>query len=172
MESTEPQHACYYAGTVEGLSLDCGLAASGKAALRSASSDSAVLVGWFNSHTPVGAPPPNFLGILIEGPSRVGHYFRPVYGTSDEVKAVAQTGPIIKPDGTPHTWSLRYSPSANDGHGQVIVTLNEETVTLDLVSGARKGNAAFNRFGIVSWHRGGHALEIYLDNLAYSAAEL
>lgn len=31
-------------------------------------------------------------------------------------------------------------------------------------------NAAFGRFGIVSWHRGGHYVEIYLDGLEFTSA--
>ncbi len=169
IESTRPQNAGYYGAPIGPLSLDWELSASGKVCLRAASSDSGILVGWFNSLTYIGAPPPNFLGIFIEGPSRIGHYVRPAYGTSDDVKGVMGSGPIIRPDGKGHDWTLRYDPRANEGRGRIVMTLDGHSVSMDLKVEARKGNAAFDRFGFVSWHRGGHFVEIYFDDIAYTA---
>jgi hypothetical protein len=169
VESTQPDQACYYGVPIGRLTLDQELEASGKVCFRAAAADSAVLVGWFNSRTFIGAPPANFLGILVEGPSRIGHYFRPVCGSSDDVKCVAPEGPVIRPDSRPHTWRLHYDPTASDGHGRVLVTLDDESVAWDLPPEIRAGNAAFDRFGFVSWHRGGHFVEIYFDDLTYSA---
>ena len=169
IESTRPQNSCSYGTPVGNLSLDDPLEASGKFSLTAAAADSAVLIGWFNSHTPIGAPPPNFLGILVEGPSRVGHYFRPAYGTSDDQKVVQSQGPIVRPDSVAHDWTLRYLPEGNQGHGEIVVTLDGESVALPLGETARKGNAAFDRFGILSWNRGGHYVEVYFDDLAYTS---
>lgn len=41
----------------------------------------------------------NSLAVLVEGPSRIGHYFRPVYGTSDDLLKVMDRGPVIRPGG-------------------------------------------------------------------------
>lgn len=171
IESTQPEKAGYYGAPIERLSLDNELRASGKVALVLGSADSAALIGWFNSHTAVGAPPPNFLGILVEGPSRAGHYFRPAFGSSDEIKAVLAEGPIILPNGAPHQWTLRYSPSGDDGAGEIVATLDGQEAALSLTPEGRKGNAVFDRFGILSWHRGGHCVEIYLDDLTYTTGE-
>lgn len=169
IESTRPQNSFYYAAPVRGLSLDRELEASGKVCLCAAAADSAIFVGWFNSHTYIGAPPNNFLGILIEGPSRIGHYVRPVRGSSDDVKQVMSQGPVIFPDGNPHTWTFRYQPEAGDGRGRITVAFDGESVSMDVSEAARKGNAAFDRFGFLSWNRGGHFVEIYFDDLVWTA---
>jgi hypothetical protein len=139
--------------------------------LTASAADSAVLIGWFNSHTPIGAPPLNFLGVFIEGPSRVGHYVRPAYGTSDDLKGVLSEGPIVWPDSKSHEWALQYNPDANDSLGRIVVTFDGEFVELDLSEEARKGNAAFDRFGVLSWNRGGHFVEVFFDDLAFTAGE-
>jgi len=171
IESTRPQDAMSYGVPVGLLSLDGELKASGKLCLRAAAADSAILLGWFNSLTPIGAPPANFVGILIEGPSRIGHYVRPVYGTSDDQKGIKDAGPVIRPDGKPHSWTMDYSPQDNQGRGRIAVTLDGQQVLLDLPEGARKSNAAFDRFGFLSWHRGGHFVEMYFDDISYTARQ-
>jgi len=72
------------------------------AAVGPAGTDSGVLIGWFNSHTYIGAPPMNFIGIFIEGPSRIGHYVRPAYANAYDQREVAGEGPVLRPDGRPH----------------------------------------------------------------------
>lgn len=99
------------------MSLNDKLEASGRLCLKGAAADSAILVGWCNSYTPIGAPPANFLGCLIEGPSQVGHYIRPACGDSCERRIVKDTGPIIRPDSLPHGWTLRHDPKVADGNG-------------------------------------------------------
>jgi hypothetical protein len=170
IESMRPENACYYGRPVGRLTLDHELKASGSVCFSAAAADSALLVGWFNSRTFIGAPPVNFVGILVEGPSRIGHYFRPVYGTSDDVKHIMEEGPVIRPNADPQEWTLHYDPQANDGNGHVTVTLDAETVSIDLPPEARKGNAVFDRFGFVSWHRGGHFVEMYFDDLVFTGA--
>ncbi len=169
IESMLPERALYY-GTPSGyLSLDDNLKASGKVCLQAAAADSGILVGWFNELTPIGNPPQNFLGIFIEGPSRVGHYFRPVYGTSEDLKGGIDSGPVIRPDGNSHDWTFEYFTDANGGNGSIMVTLDGESIALNLQPGARKGNAAFTRFGMLSWQRGGHFVDIYFDDISFTA---
>ena len=130
--------------------------------------DSAVLIGWFNSQTHIGAPPRNFVGIMVEGPSRVGHYFRPVYANSQGQYEIMKEGPVIRPTGTSHPWHLSYTPEANDGQGQITVTFNGETISLNLKSGVRADGAVFDRFGLLSYQRGGHFVDIYFDDISYT----
>jgi len=164
-----PENAGYYADPIGPLSLNDELTASGTVSFRAAASDSGILFGWFNSRTAIGAPPANFLGIFIEGPSRVGHYVRPAYGTSDDIKDVFNSGPVIRPDGTTHQWSIKYSPTANQDRGRITMTFDGKSVTMDLTEAARKGNATFDRFGFLSWHRGGNYVDIYFDDITYTA---
>src|SRR3989442_13554756 len=52
-EASQPQTAAYYGDPAVGvLTLDQDLTASGRVSLTRASSDSGVLIGWFNSETP------------------------------------------------------------------------------------------------------------------------
>ena len=166
----------YYAAPVDPLSLDHPLTASGTIAFHGQGSDSGVWLGWFDAagkraRTRVESKdkPANFLGILIEGPSRIGHYFRQGYRTSKAEGRDCETGPVIHPDGKPHRWTLRYDPAAAGGNGQIVVTLEEQTVTLDVRPEDRNAGATFDRFGFWSIQEGGHYVEIYIDDLSYTA---
>ena len=166
----------YYADQVGPLSLDDRLSASGKVAFTGAGSDSAVYFGWFDAASkrvdlPAGAgfPQKNFLGVMVEGPSRVGHYFRPAYGCSDGEGAFPDDGPVIRPDGQPHDWAIVYDPSAAGGNGRITVTFDGNQQSLDLRRGDRRRGATFDRFGLFNLQRGGNHAVIYLDDLTYTA---
>lgn len=122
--------------------------------------------GWFRS----SAPPPNFLGVFIEGPSRVGHYFRPGYAPSKGGGDWANEGPLIRPNGSTHTWSLDYDPAANAGAGRIAVKLDDQSVSIDIKPDARKANASFNHFGMLTWDSGGNCVEIFFDDLQFTTA--
>ena len=124
------ERPAYYAAPLKRLSLDDELRASGKITLHKAGSDSGVYVGWFNgqvkqrNETPEHeSPQKNYLAIMIEGPSRVGHFFRPSYGTSTGAGRTADgedthgqlAWPVIRPDASVHTWSLHYRPDGAGG---------------------------------------------------------
>lgn len=169
IESIHPERASFYGVPIGTLSLDEELRASGKLCLRGAAADSAILVGWFNSLTAIGAPPANFLGILIEGPSRVGHYVRPLCRNSEEVLARLDKGPILRPDRRTHEWVIRYLPHADNERGRMTVSLDGSSVSLPLPEGMRNGNATFDRFGFLSYQRGGHFVNIRFDDVSYTA---
>ena len=169
IESTFPQQALAYGAPVEGLSLDQPLEASGKVAMTLASADSGVLIGWYNSHITAGIPPNNFVGAFIEGPSRIGHYFRPVFASSADIRGALNEGPVLRGDSTSHEWTIRYDPEANAGQGRIVTILDGVEAALDMPPEARKDNAAFDRFGVLSWQRGGHCVEVYFDDLAFTS---
>jgi hypothetical protein len=168
---TEPElpHDGYYADRVGPLTLDDTLYARGKVAFTRGSSDSGMYLGWFNASAR-DEPPQNFLGVIVEGPSRVGHYFRLRYGTAGGGAGDSQAGPVIRPDGEPHEWTLLYDPSANGGNGRIRATLDGAPVSLDLEPEHRAQGAAFDRFGLFTMRRGGHHMTIYFDDLTYTAA--
>jgi len=170
-ESFEPKYAGYYGTPVGDLSLGLELRASGKVCLRTGAADSAVLLGWFNSLTPIGAAPPNFLGILIEGPSAVGHYVRPICRNSLDQQKTLDKGPILRPDDKPHEWKLLFEPAGAEGRGRITMALDDRKVEMDLDEGMRKSGAAFDHFGLVSWNTGGHYVEIFFDDLTFTAAK-
>lgn len=176
----------YYADKIGPLTLHDELVARGRLALVTASSDSAVSFGWFSSsaaaefatHAAASGKVPsaarhrrsNVLGIVIEGPSRAGHYFRPEYVTAAGEGAARQDGPAIFPDGRPHTWLLKYDPRGASGSGQITFRLDDDQQTMDLAPGHKLQGAAFDRFGILGWQPSdGHHVEIYLDDLEYTA---
>ena len=162
----------FYAQTAGPFTLEDEISASGKVVLKAAASDSGVYLGWFdaatkeNKETPDHEKPlPNHLAIMIEGPSRAGHYFRPSYRNADGHGAALDDGPTILPDGKAHTWSLRYSPAGAGGNGQITVGFDGNLQTQDLAPGHRKRGATFDRFGLFNIQSGGGHVEIYLDDL-------
>jgi len=166
---TEPDvpHDAWYGDRIGPLTLDDPLCADGRVAFTRGSTDSGVYLGWFNAATR-GEPPANFVGLVIEGPTRVGHYFRVAYGTAEGAAGVAETGPLIRPDGSPHRWTLSYDPSGNDGAGTLRATLDGVPVALDLAPGHKAQGATLTHFGMFTMGRGGHHMTIYFDDLRYA----
>jgi hypothetical protein len=76
---------------------------------------------------------------------------------------------VLRPDGKPHEWTLSYDPAANDGRGAVTVTLDKETVTLNLRDKVRAQGAQLDRFGMFASHNGGSKVKIWFDDLTYTA---
>jgi hypothetical protein len=170
------ERPAYYADKVGKLSLEHRLRATGKLAFTGAGSDSAIYIGWFdaeskrNKSTPEHVEPQkNLLGIIIEGPSRIGHYFRPGYWTSTGAGGAAESGPVIRPDGQSHDWSIDYDPDGNGGSGRITVQFDSKKQMLDLGPGQKKSGGTFDRFGILNCQSGGHYVEVYLDDLEYTA---
>jgi hypothetical protein len=164
----------YYADRVGPLTLRNKLTASGKVVFLNGMSDAGVHFGWFRSGGhPNGdyTPHKNVLGILLEGPSRSGHFFSPTYKNAAG-EGRRTDGPKILPDGKPHRWSLHYEPGREGAPGQVpgqiTVTLDDETVHLEVAPGHK--DAVFDRFGIFNTGMGGHCVQVYLDDLAYTTA--
>ncbi len=171
IENNRPENSLWYGTPVQPLNLDDELHASGKVDLELGSADSGVLIGWYNSQTPIGTPPSNFLGVFIEGPSRIGHYFRPSFANAKGAGATMNEGPVIHADSTPHTWTLTYDPKANNGQGQIIATLDGQQAAMDLPPGIREGGATFDRFGVLSYNQGGHCVDVYFDDLAFTSGQ-
>jgi len=147
------------------------LFATGKIAFHGAGSDSGVYLGWFNSASKTNksvsdhnAPQTNFLAVLLEGPSSVGHYFRPAYGTAGGQVVIQDNGPIIRADGRVHDWSLRYSPAS----GEIVVRLGDEKRALMMKPEHRTDGARFDRFGLFNLQVGGHFVDVSLDDVTYT----
>ncbi len=161
----------YYADRIGPLSLEDRLEARGKVVLKVGAPDSNVYLGWFSS-TDKTRPPVesgNFLGVHVGGPTRIGHYFIPRCATAKGTMAKVEKGPVLTP-GKVFDWSLLYDPTANDGQGQLRVTLGKETVTLALKKGLKTEGARFDRFGLFNSTIGGQLVRIYLDDLTYTSA--
>jgi hypothetical protein len=169
------EQPAYYGDKVGPFSLDDALTASGKVAFTGAGSDSGIYFGWFDSTSKRNKTTPdyreqqkNILGIAVEGPSRIGHYFRPVLYTAGGKECVKSSGPIIRPDGKVHDWSLHYAPEEAGGDGRITMKFDDVIQTFDLQPGARQTGATFDRFGLFNMQTGGHYVYIYIDDLTYS----
>ena len=160
-----------YASKVGPLTLEDELFASGRIAFNGAGSDSGVYLGWFNSVSKTHKtasdhiqPQSNVLAVLLEGPSRIGHYFRPAYATAKGEGRIQDAGPIIRPDGRAHQWSIHYLPQS----GQINVRLDDETTTITISPEHRPQGASFDRFGLFNIQVGGHFVDVALDDLMYT----
>jgi len=165
------ERPAFYAAKTGTLTLDDELMASGKIVFNGAGSDSAVYLGWFNASAKTNKvvadhqePQSNVLAVLLEGPSDVGHYFRPAYSSAGGRGIIQDNGPIVRPDGRVHEWSLRYSPLS----GQITVRLDGEMRTLNIDPEHRKQGAKFDRFGLFNLQVGGHFVDVTLDDLRYT----
>ena len=168
------ERPAYYAQKVGPFTLNDALAASGKLAFTHAGSDSGVYIGWFDSASKRANTSPkndgsqkNFLAVMIEGPSRIGHYFRPAYRRADGEGSFPDDGPVIMPDGQVHDWSIRYDPAAADGNGAIAVTLDGREKVLPLRPGDKARGANFDRFGIFNLQSGGNHVYLYLDDISH-----
>lgn len=160
----------YYADRIGPLGLDRRLEARGRVILLVGAPDSDMHFGWFSTtrgeESPERAGP--FLGVHVGGPSRVGHYFQPVYTLAPGRGGRAEPAPVLTP-GRVFEWSLVYDPAAAGGVGALRVTLGRDTATLPLRPGERGQGVRFDRFGFATSRPGGQMLRIYFDDLTYTA---
>src|SRR5262249_55561916 len=114
-----PERLAYYGDRLAELTLAKPLQASGKVCLRRGVTDSTTLLGFFHSKDSVAVNPSqavglprNFFGVAVEGPSREGFCFYPLYRLGDKGPRNAPPASAlhILPDGKPHDWTLRYDP--------------------------------------------------------------
>ena len=171
--------ACY-GDRLGALTLAKPLRASGKVCLRRGVSDSTTLLGFYHSKDSMAVTesqahgiPRCFLGVAVEGPSREGFLFYPLYRVDGDgsASAVRKRPPYILPDGRPHAWALEYDPAAAGGRGRITVTLDGKRVALDLGKGHRAAGARFDRFGLVTTWIDGNGQKVYFDDLTYTASQ-
>ena len=87
------------------------------------------------------------------------------------MKGKVDRGPVLLP-GKVFDWSLVCDPTANDGQGEMRVTLGTESVTFALKPGQQAEGASLDRFGLFTSTAGGQMVKIYLDDLQYTATSL
>jgi hypothetical protein len=183
----EPSKMAFYADKLAVLTPNKPLRASGKIALRRGVSDSAVLIGFFDSRTSTVSSdsqanglPDNFLGISTDAPSREGFYFAPTYRFGGEYGHGANhKPPHLYPDGKTHDWTLQYLPTGGTngrpvagGEGCITATLDGRAVHLPLGKGHRaNAKSQFDRFGIITTWIDGNSQTIYFDDLTYTVKQ-
>jgi len=177
----EPARMGAYGARLESLSLDVPLHASGKVTVHRAISDSTASIGFYHSAWSLYSNPRqdqsipmDYIGINIEGPSSEGFFFYPVYRVHGDVAGALGGGlskaPHIYPDRTVHDWTLRYEPAGADGRGQITVTLDDQTCTLDLDPEAKAAGATFDRFGICTPWIDGNSVTAFFDDIQFTCA--
>jgi len=175
---TEPNDPLYgyYAADIGQLSLDDPISFSGSICFIDGSTDSGVFFGYFNSGVYIqdlpasraGMPLDNMMGVVVEGPTRVGYRFNALCSPWAEL-ASRKNGPVFLPTAQPHTFSFAYDPKANENLGRITVRLDGHTFELNLTRAQRAAGATLNRFGLASIRKGGKCITVYLDDLAYTA---
>src|SRR6185503_2744011 len=81
---------------------------------------------------------------------------------------LAASGPIIRPDGRVHEWSIRYSPVGTRGQGEIAVTFDGITERLAIKPEHRRQGASFDRFGLFNLQVGGHFVDVAIDDVRYT----
>lgn len=177
----EPHRMGAYGDKIGNLDLNTPFFARGKVVMLRGVSDSTASIGFYNSKWSMHSNPSqsqsipmDYLGVNIEGPSGEGFFFYPVYRTHGDLSqapgGISNIAPRIYPDRQIHNWSLEYNPKGADGKGQITVTLDSQSCTLDLDPEAKKAGATFDRFGICTPWIDGNSVTAYFDDLEYTNA--
>lgn len=176
-DSRYPTTMGYYGDRVGPLSTKLPLEVNGRISMVRGVTDSGAMLGWFNSKSSMEIGegkvmiPKDFMGVMIEAPSRDGFFLRPVYRMHGDTYGV-EVGPFIYPDGAQHHWSLTYKPGADAASpGTMTVVLDENQATLEVPAEALAEGATFDRFGIVTTTIDGNMVVVYFDDLAYTAEQ-
>jgi len=159
---TPAAEPAYYAAQIAEKTFQDTLEASGTLACRGRQFH--VLVGFFNSDTLKEWRTPNTIALRLYGRGERFYAYveyatarwraggdepRPFKRIRDqktgrqEIEGFASAGAI-------HTWSLRYDPRANRGHGSITATIDDQVSVCHLVPGHQKDGARFNRFGMLN----------------------
>jgi len=181
VEPVNPLHG-FYADEVGQLTLDDPLHFSGKISFMEGSTDAGMFFGFFRAEDEKrtlppnipgtggsGWPQPNVLGMVVDGPSRVGWFFTSVCTAAERSLMGETRGHVFLPTRRPRTFQFDYDPTANGGVGRVTVALDAEApFTLDLTAAQRQAGATFDHFGLMSFRRGGKYSILYFDDLTYT----
>jgi len=172
-----PDRMASFGDKIGELTLGNPFKASGKIAMTRGVTDSTTLFGFYNARDSMrsnelqsDSVPASVVAIHIEGPSREGFCFYPVYRTKDGNSRVSNLRESIHiyPDGAVHDWSLAYNPDGADGKGQITVSLDSESGTFDLEVGAKTSGTQLDRFGIVTSWIDGNSQDVYWDDITYT----
>jgi hypothetical protein len=166
-----------YVDDVGKLTLDDPISFSGSVCFVHDSTDAGMLIGFFDDKVLNTRPTeyaggqriPSSLGILVEGGARGGKHFNPQFISPNKDDFRRTTGPSFLPTRERHAFKFDYDPKSNNNLGRVTLTIGDQTCTLDLTAQQRKSGAVFDRFGLANMRGGGKYVEVYFDDLIYTA---
>jgi len=174
-ESSAPQTAGYYADTRVGkLDLNQKLSAHGKLAMPRTCVDAGLYLGWFNTATYDSRTtdnilaPKNFVGALVESPSREGQKINASYRTGTGTYDLQTHSPRLLPPTGPLDWAIEYDPSLPKDN--LVVTVAGQKSVLTVPKRVRTEKTIFNAFGMGTTRKGGHWIEMFFDDIAYTIA--
>ena len=175
-ESGAPQTAGYYADTRIGkLNLNDKLSARGRLAMPRTCVDAGLYLGWFNTTTYDSTTtgnilaPRNFLGALVESPSLEGQKINAAYRTGTGTYDLQTRSPRLVPPTGSLEWSIAYDPSLPEDN--LVVTVAGQPSVLTVPERVRKQPTTFDAFGIGTTRKGGHWIEMFFDDITYTAAK-
>jgi hypothetical protein len=157
----------YYADRVGPFTLNDKIEASGTVCLRVGAPDSGACIGFFDSQAMKAGKVTNVVAVQINGPSRIGHWLRPLVIAADGKIFASKNGPVLPPDEKPHQWSMIYQP-AKDGRQTFSVMLDGKSIELQLPAALERNNVHLDRFGVFTPISGGDQVKIYFDDLGYT----
>ena len=175
-----PQRMAYYADRVGPLTLDKPFHAAGKLVMLRGVTDSTTLFGFFNAKAAMRsnpsqsqAIPEGVIGINIEGPSSEGFCFYPVSRTpgGDGAFSPDLRKLHVYPNGAVRRWKLDYGPAGAAGRGRITVTLDGQSIHLDLKEGDKARATTLDRFGLVTPWIDGNGQVVYFDDVTYTTTQ-
>lgn len=173
-EPNDPYHG-FYADDIGELMLDDPISFSGTINFVNGGTDASMMFGFFNRDDQLReltreqgkTAKPQVLGIQIDDLTSGGYYFTPALngpgGKADK------RGPQFVPDRKRRHFTFEYDPSGNNGVGRITAKLDDTVITLDLKPAMRQAGARFDRFGLMNVRSGGKYVEVYFDDLSYTA---
>jgi hypothetical protein len=163
----------YYADDIGELTLDDPISFSGAICNVDGQPDSGMMFGYFSTKALKTADFKERLarsmGLFVEGPSSVGKTLMVYVAADKENVNILRDPPIFQADRKKRRFTFEYDPEANNGVGRCTMTLDGKSYAIDLTPQQRKAGATFDRFGMRNMRGGGKLVEIYFDDLTYTA---
>jgi hypothetical protein len=163
----------YYADDIGELTLDDPISFSGNVSNVAGQPDSGMMFGFFSTNA---LKTEDFkqrldqsMGLFVEGPSSVGKTLMVYCAVNKDLVNILHDPPVFQPDHKKRKFTFDYDPKANNGIGRCTMTLDGKSYTIDLTPEQRKVGATFDRFGMRNMRGGGKLVEIYFDDLTYTA---
>lgn len=173
-EAVDPMHG-FYADDVGELTLEDPVSFTATANFVDGATDAGMFLGYFNARERMGEFSDKYaaqflkstMGLVIEGPTRVGYYLQAQCTPTRELNLLRR-GPVFLPGTGPRRVRFAYDP-AGGGSGRITAALDGEEFRVDLTPRQRAAGATFDRFGLTNVRRGGKYVRIYFDDLEYTA---
>jgi hypothetical protein len=173
-EVIDPLHS-FYAADIGKLTLEDPISFSGWINFVEGAVDGRMLLGYFNREARIadikgeykGNPPPQFMGVEVMDQTRFGYSFTAVCSPRQDI-SFENRGPIYIPDRIKRPFAFTYEPD-NGKAGRITIILGTDTLQADLTPQQREIGAVFDRFGLLNPRKGGKYVDVYIDDLTYTA---